>query len=767
MLRQPMALLAGVGKRLLAAGSQAPKRKLLFLVFLWTSLCLLLFKSTLFSSSSNPVIDDNQQQDTVILQQEAVISSSNNNKVRARAAVSVAPVVLAAAPAKLEPPANYYSIESSSHSSIHSPESISNNQRSLPRQQSSSLKTARKSAATPATHTRQHNEKQSVPPVAGSLCHYDYPSLFDLQFNNIHWQKLITKDDNWTATATAQQSAATYYLYNAYYDDRLRAGLPSVRILAMIDRIQPPPTNCLLWSSKLTRPTNSNKLAPIVTRATFVYAWYPKWGNYKDGILQPWIVTCPLARGHLDLVPDSVSLVQVPPALPPPPVTPKATTTSTRAAPMADELNNDDGDLADLASQRAEAEQASVIIPPSFSSSSSSSSSSSTTSSNSNNNEQSTRPMQQVEYDCQKTLPITNNLPVYNKRPGTKGKFAVCVKGLDFPHDDVSVRLVEWIEMLNLLGASKIFLYELDVHENISKVLHYYQQRGLVELSPLTLPGDQPNLPEYQHLYLKNKLTAKRQNELIPYNDCLYRNLYSYEYLALLDIDEVIMPLGKHLNWYDLMEQVEALSLSEQNYSRASYNVRNVYFFDDLSGPLGTTSTSSSSPSSGDSDLGDTQFQQLDSQTPNKVDTESQDEEDEESARGSGETGRRGTESLERGIPHYLHMMSHVYRSKNYTEPGQYVKCFHNTERVVSLHNHFPMNCFGQCTTYSIPVHLAHLQHYRKDCVGPLKQSCKNDFRVFTTRDTTIWKYKQRMIRRTTRVLNHLGLLAGSRNVDT
>ena len=37
-----------------------------------------------------------------------------------------------------------------------------------------------------------------------------------------------------------------------------------------------------------------------------------------------------------------------------------------------------------------------------------------------------------------------------------KKKFAVCVKGLDYPHQDISVRLVEWIEMLNILGADKV-----------------------------------------------------------------------------------------------------------------------------------------------------------------------------------------------------------------------------------------------------------------------------------------------------------------------
>ena len=49
-------------------------------------------------------------------------------------------------------------------------------------------------------------------------------------------------------------------------------------------------------------------------------------------------------------------------------------------------------------------------------------------------------------------------------------KFAVCSKGLDFPHHDISVRLVQWIEISRALGADKIFLYQLDLHPNIVKV---------------------------------------------------------------------------------------------------------------------------------------------------------------------------------------------------------------------------------------------------------------------------------------------------------
>jgi hypothetical protein len=44
--------------------------------------------------------------------------------------------------------------------------------------------------------------------------------------------------------------------------------------------------------------------------------------------------------------------------------------------------------------------------------------------------------------------------------------------------------------------------------------------------------------------------------ELIDYNDCLYRNLYNYEYIAIIDIDEVIVPVNAY-NWSELIEQTK------------------------------------------------------------------------------------------------------------------------------------------------------------------------------------------------------------------
>lgn len=426
-----------------------------------------------------------------------------------------------------------------------------------------------------------------------------FPSIFELEFNNVYWQ-------------TLQTTNGSFQLYGAYYDVRRFSKIgPTVRILGMINRIEPTvKTHCQFWFESQKEPI-------FVKTLEYKYVWYRKWGNYKQGIYQPYLIACQIPRRFHKEVPASVSLVE---------------------------------NACDIA---------------------------------------------------------TNNLRVIYDRPEKKKDFAVCVKGLDFLHEDLSVRLVEWIELLGILGADKIFFYELQVHPNISKVLRYYERQGRVSVTPLTLPGGQPNVPGFQHLYLVRKVNHKRQNELIPYNDCLYKNLYTYKYIALLDVDEVIMPINT-ASWKELMDIVERKSLEIRNETRASYNVRNVYFLDDLIHNHGWF----------------------------------------------------------KNIPKYMHMLQHVYRSKNFTKPNQYVKCFHNPERALTLHNHFPLACLASgCTSYSIDTADAQLQHYRADCVKTLKKTCV-EYRKNSVIDTTIWKYKDKLIRRATETLRNLGFFdVGSNSI--
>jgi hypothetical protein len=419
----------------------------------------------------------------------------------------------------------------------------------------------------------------------------EFPSVFDLEFRNSYWQSLYT-------------SNGTFQLFGAYYDVERNTNLGSyVRILAMINRIKPTVnTYCQFWFE-------TQEELVVVKVLEYKFIWRRKWGNYRQGIYQPYLIACQVPKPYHNVVPASVSIVEEP---------------------------------------------------------------------------------------CNTA---TNNLRVIYNKPDKKKKFAVCVKGLDFLHEDLSVRLVEWIELLGILGVDKVFFYELQIHPSVSKVLQYYQKLDRVDVTPLTLPGGQPNVPGFQHMYLVEKLTTKRQNELIPYNDCLYRNLYSYEYIVLLDIDEVIMPMNT-MSWQELINIVLPKARDGNDKDPATYCVQNVYFFDDIAAV------------------------------------------------------NAGFED----IPRHMHMLQHVYRSNNFTKTNHYVKCFHKPERVLTLHNHFPLDCLGgACSPYSIDTSDAQLQHYRADCVKSLQKNCV-EFRLNIKPDKTIWKFKHTLITRTDNTLKKLGL---------
>lgn len=56
-----------------------------------------------------------------------------------------------------------------------------------------------------------------------------------------------------------------------------------------------------------------------------------------------------------------------------------------------------------------------------------------------------------------------------------KSSIGVCVQALRFGSYDVSVRMVEWLEMVRLLGADKVYFYVYGANDNIWKVLKHYQ----------------------------------------------------------------------------------------------------------------------------------------------------------------------------------------------------------------------------------------------------------------------------------------------------
>jgi hypothetical protein len=63
-----------------------------------------------------------------------------------------------------------------------------------------------------------------------------------------------------------------------------------------------------------------------------------------------------------------------------------------------------------------------------------------------------------VEGQCDSA---TNNLKIFGSKRAEKKNFVVCVKGLSFPYQDMTTRLAEWIEYLNILGGCQYRWYSL------------------------------------------------------------------------------------------------------------------------------------------------------------------------------------------------------------------------------------------------------------------------------------------------------------------
>ncbi|XP_017052086.1 uncharacterized protein LOC108095491 [Drosophila ficusphila] len=227
-------------------------------------------------------------------------------------------------------------------------------------------------------------------------------------------------------------------------------------------------------------------------------------------------------------------------------------------------------------------------------------------------------------------------------QPNRPLRTGICVKFLRFPDEDPSERLVEWLELMRMLGASRITAYDIgELHPNASRTLAHYTsaQDGLLELRKFHFPDEIKG-----HARFRKSLV-----EAMLYNDCLYRNLYDFDFLAVVDVDEVIMPMGDFWNWPDLLAELQSQDVNCT--ARSGYCFRNVYFPKEL-------------PEDGE-------------------------------------------------IPRHFHMLRHVVRVANHLSADLAAKCLHNTAHVTVLHNHFALSWRDACAPQQVPLDLGQLQHYR------------------------------------------------------
>lgn len=290
----------------------------------------------------------------------------------------------------------------------------------------------------------------------------------------------------------------------------------------------------------------------------------------------------------------------------------------------------------------------------------------------------------------------TNALRVVYEAPQRSHatRFAVCVKYLQYPTVDMSERWVEWLELMRLLGAERITAYDLGGDSLMPKTRrtleHYVQHDGLLQLRSHALLEGHPKP-------VINPTLSKRLNEVLIYTDCFYRNMYEFDYVAIIDVDEAIMPLGELLNWPQLVQHLErnsthptdALKFENDCKARASYCFRNVYF-------------------------------------PNSL-------------------------AIDETPPTNFHMLRHVRRVAEHLDSNSAIKCLHSTHYVTAVHNHFPMSWRIACGPYDVPTSMAQMQHYR----DPVDMSTLEQPR--SLRDDNIWRFKDKLMEKVLAKYRELG----------
>jgi len=249
-------------------------------------------------------------------------------------------------------------------------------------------------------------------------------------------------------------------------------------------------------------------------------------------------------------------------------------------------------------------------------------------------------------------------------------------------------------------------------HPNILKIFDHYTSIGSLDVTHVTLPGDEHiNDPDVQFNYLVPY--TDRYTPFLDHfgwthlQDCLYRNLYLYEYVAVFDYDEIFVPKNQP-NWESMLYEILNISGTHD-----SYQFRNTYFMDKMQEAHG----------------------------------------------------------YEPDVPEYLTIMKHVYRSVISTDQ---TKSIHKTEELLAISLHSDNGCLGRpCRVLQINDTIASWHHYRSTCAKLYfrNNSCNTcnsvqsssiicqDLENESVRDTSIWSVKDTVITEVKKVLGELEFL--------
>ena len=103
--------------------------------------------------------------------------------------------------------------------------------------------------------------------------------------------------------------------------------------------------------------------------------------------------------------------------------------------------------------------------------------------------------------------------------------------------------LVNYIELMKILGVSKVFFYKYNISKSVENLLNYYSKQGSVYIYNWELPANITNNAIWYN------------GQLLTIQHCLYDNMAKFQFLMFVDLDEVLIP-KKTLNLLSMLHNV-------------------------------------------------------------------------------------------------------------------------------------------------------------------------------------------------------------------
>lgn len=137
-------------------------------------------------------------------------------------------------------------------------------------------------------------------------------------------------------------------------------------------------------------------------------------------------------------------------------------------------------------------------------------------------------------------------------------RFAVCVPPLFGRIGEKT--FTDFVELTQILGADHLFFYvPHPVPPELRSAVDRYVRLGVVTAVPWTVP-----VPETGVWY---------SGQLLAINDCLYRSMHAFQFVAFNDLDEFVVP-HRHSHWPEMIDALGAPTTTAAAAAEAGQEVQ-------------------------------------------------------------------------------------------------------------------------------------------------------------------------------------------------